>query len=188
MPTLGFADSGSAGDAQALAAELHDDAGVREEINTALVNVLPWGVSAVLHAGLVLLAVFMVWSTIAAVSDEEIIIPIATLSATPGAPLQIKETERVRERQTQRRTVQPAAAPSAAPAELKVEVPKLIGVTGAAGPQSINFGSAIDVGSGFKASFFGSGGNARRIVFLVDATGSLIDTFPHVIKIGRAHV
>ena len=181
MPILGFADSGTAGDPHPFQPE-PDDGGVREEINAALVNVLPWGVSAVFHAGLVLLALFVVWSTIAAVSDEDVIIPTVRLGPTPGPPLQIKQTERVERSRQTRRTVTPSHAPTTRPSEMTVEVPKLIGAVGTSSAQAVNFGSAVDVGSQFKASFFGSGGNARKIVFLVDATGSLIDTFPHVVN------
>ncbi len=37
-------------------------------------------------------------------------------------------------------------------------------------------------GGGFRATFGGTGGNARKLVYLVDASGSLIDTLPFVIR------
>lgn len=182
MPMFGFADPDPAGDDEVIDTGSRDDGAVRDEVGAALVNILPWGVSIVFHAGLVLMAIFVVWSTVVSAGDQQVIVPLVRLSATPGAPLEMTQSQRVQSSSSERRTVKPAPSRSVTPVEMKVDVPTLIGIEGAMGASRVNFGSAIDVGSGFKASFFGSGGNARRIVFLVDATGSLIDTFPLVIR------
>jgi hypothetical protein len=47
------------------------------------------------------------------------------------------------------------------------------------------FGSSTGSGTGegpFRSSFGGTGGNARLIVYVIDASGSLVDTLPFVIN------
>ena len=152
---------------------------VGDEIHSTLVALLPWGISIVFHLGIVLLAIFIVWSTIRSTDDEQPIIPIARLSPTPGAPLQQKTPERVRSmKSTARRTVTPTAAKSRLLSKINTQE-SLIGVAGAS--KASPFDAAIAQAAGFSASFFGSGGNARRIIYIVDASGSLIDTLPFVI-------
>lgn len=177
----------------AAAIEDEDDGSyVAEEVNQALMTVLPWGISVVFHAAIVLLAVFVAYTAVVQVPEEEIVIPVVKLSATPGAPLQVKEPDSVKQssqnRNTQRRVVQRQTAPQQTTNALtgKVETSTaIIGSSGGLGSGKASpFSSGLDgaAGAGFKASFFGSGGNARRIVFIVDATGSLIDTLPFVIQ------
>lgn len=160
----------------------HEEGAVREEVQTALINVLPWGISAVFHAALVLLAIFVVWTTIINVPDEEVIVPLVSLSPTPGAPEVQMRQEEVKERVTERRTVQKTPTQQTNPLTSKVEVKvPIIGVSGAAAAKAAPFGTTLDAAAAFETEVFGLGGNARRIVFVIDATGSLIDTFPFVI-------
>jgi VWA domain-containing protein len=148
----------------------------------ALTTYGPWAVSIVMHIGLVLLALFVVWSTVIANQQEQIIIPTARLSATPGAPLQIKQMPRLKADPIARRTVSPLRDKS--PVQL-LSQPKsdasLVGVLGASGDAN-PFEATISGGGELRAQFLGSGGNARRIAFVIDASGSLIDTFPFVIR------
>ncbi|MEZ6193347.1 MAG: VWA domain-containing protein [Phycisphaerales bacterium] len=168
------------------------DAGFREAVASAvptpppeedtLTTLLPWGVSFLLHAGLVLLALFVVWSTVMLTSDEKIIIPTARLSATPGAPLQIKETPRLKADPVARRTVSPLR--NKQPVQMltqPVSDASLVGVLGSSGDAN-PFEATLSGGGELRAQFLGSGGNARRIAFVIDASGSLIDNFPFVIQ------
>lgn len=148
----------------------------------ALTTLLPWGVSFLLHAGLVLLALFVVWSTVLLSNDEKIIIPTARLSATPGAPLQIKETPRLKADPTARRTVSPLR--NQQPVQMLTQPlsdATLVGVLGSSGDAN-PFEATISGGGELRAQFLGSGGNARRIAFVIDASGTLIDTFPFVLR------
>lgn len=159
----------------------HDDrAGVGEEINATLLALLPWGISIIFHAGLVLLAIFVVWSTVAGIDDDEVIVPIARLSETPGAPLQQKTFERVKTTtKTTRRTVTPTQSKSTLTSKVKTQA-ALIGVAG--GPSKASpFGAQIATGAQFDTKFFGSGGNARRLAFLVDWGGGMIDLHPQIL-------
>ncbi len=148
----------------------------------ALTTYLPWAVSILMHVGLVLLALFVVWSTVMANQQEQIIIPTARLSATPGAPLQIKQMPRLKADPIARRTVSPLRDKS--PVQLLSRPQSdaaLVGVLGSSGDAN-PFEATISGGGEVRAQFLGSGGNARRIAFVIDASGSLIDTFPFVIR------
>ena len=159
-----------------------DAANKVEPTEDAMTTYLPWAVSILLHVGLVLLALFVVWSTVMAQQEEKIIIPTARLSATPGAPLQIKQTPRLKADPIARRTVSPLRDKT--PVQLLSQPQSdaaLVGVLGASGDAN-PFEATISGGGELRAQFLGSGGNARRIAFVIDASGSLIDTLPFVIR------
>ena len=167
----------------AMAAERPDLPEPSAEVDEdAVSRLLPWGVSFAIHAGLVLLAIFVVWSTVVLTRDEQIIIPNARLSATPGAPLQLKQTPRLKTDPIARRTVSPIRKQS--PVRMLTQPrsdASLVGVLGSSGDAN-PFDATVAGGSELRANFLGSGGNARRIAFVIDASGSLIDNFPFVIR------
>lgn len=189
MPMLPFAETSSPPDPTASGPavdpaeppESGAEPTVAEEVHTALIQVLPWGISIVFHAALVLLAVFAVWSTIIHPSEEEVVVPLVRLSDTPGAPLEMTEIRRLDQPRVDRRTIQQADRSQDQPLTQKVELTTpLIGVEGLTGAKAAPFNTAIDASAQFKTNFFGAGGNARKIAFLVDATGSLTDSFPFI--------
>lgn len=147
-----------------------------------LTRVLPFTVSFLLHTALVLLALFVVWSAVIQRDEEPVIIPTARLSATPGAPLQIKQVQRLKADPIARRTVSPMR--NKTPIQMLTRPhseASLVGVRGSFGDAN-PFEATIAGGGELRAQFLGSGGNARRIAFVIDASGSLIDTFPFVIR------
>jgi len=158
-----------------------EDLAIDDPADDALTRLLPWAVSFVLHAVMVLLALFAVWSVIQQ-QEEQVIIPTARLSATPGAPLQIKQTPRLKADPVARRMVSPLRKQT--PMQMLTQPhsdASLVGVMGSSG--DANPFEAADAGGGeLRAQFLGSGGNARRIAFIIDASGSLIDTFPFVVR------
>jgi hypothetical protein len=152
-------------------------------VGDTLAGLLPWGVSILLHAGLVLLALFIVWRTVVAVEDEEAIIPQLVRSDNPTREMQSMETTTVSQAPSQ--ALQPVptevqADPSDLISEISIE-PMVMGVQGASGSPA-PFGLGVGDGAGMGVDFFGGGGNARNIAFVVDASGSLIDTLPFVIQ------
>lgn len=162
--------------------ELDDDEpSVAEEVNATLVALLPWGVSLVFHAALVLLALFVVWAVLQPQKDEEFIVPSVSLSDSPGAPVEMVQVQQVTESSSRRSPV-PAVKPSPAQTLTTVEAPDLTGFdTPDAGGSPMGV-SDMGEGAAYNTKFFGqSGGNARRIVYLVDASGSMVDLMPHVL-------
>jgi len=186
MFKLGFADARQPAPTdpavQDPALEEEEDPSVGEEAGAVVMALLPWGVSLLLHAALVLLAIFIIWAVISVEEEEELIIPDVRMSKNPGAPLTMKQMEQVKPSSARRsvtRTTTPTQT-SSVTTKVNLKTP-LIGVAGSAGGKSSPFGTTVGEGSGFNANFFGSGGNAKSIVFVVDASGSLLDTFPFVI-------
>jgi len=59
--------------------------------------------------------------------------------------------------------------------------PALVGVSGGGRGAASPFGVTSGEGAKLGGSFFGVGGNARKVVYVVDASGSLVDTMPFVI-------
>ncbi len=150
---------------------------VADEVNATLNLLLPWGISLLLHAGAVLVAVFAVWTVVAATTDEEDVVPVLELSPTPEAPLlQEAQVQIVQAAQTPAPVPTPTPQPD--PAETIDLSPQLVGL---AGPATTPFGATM-AGPQLQSSFMGSrGGNARNIAFLIDCSGSLVDTLPFVL-------
>lgn len=181
-------------------------------------TLLPWAISVMLHLGMLLIAVFLVWSTQEeAKENEEVIIPIARLSVTPGAALSMRQANASSAdlgAATARRTISSAAQTNTAVLSSKVNTSSSLSGVGPAGEGAGSgggsgggsgagaggsgwgggsggggggggkgnpFGTVVAGGGNFKATFYGTGGNARNIVYLVDASGSLIDVLPFVI-------
>ncbi len=145
---------------------------------------IPWLISLMLHVGLVLVAIFIVWSVQRDMEEEEDIIPIARLSATPRAALKVKATKTTTKqtRSTTRRTLTSRlTSKSQAALTGKVDTKTLTLGQSTAMSKANPFDAGMRSGSELEAKFFGTGGNARRIVYLVDASGSLIGTLPFVI-------
>jgi hypothetical protein len=161
-----------------------DRESISEAISGALTaGLLGWGVSLMLHAGVVLLGVFVVWSSIEQVNEEEVIIPIARLSEMPGTPIQVTTLQRNTQQSTARRSLSMAQSQSQTTLQTKVNTnTTLLGMTGgsaASAPSPI--GATIADAASFQVQFFGGGGNAKKLVFLIDASGSLLDSLQFVI-------
>ena len=161
-----------------------EDDSVRGEVAEVMTVILPWGIALLVHVVIVVLALVFAWATITILEEEENIIPIATLSDNPGAPLSMKQTQKVQEQATsQQRQISKVKTETVSNQVTKTtDAPKLIGVMGGEAGKSSPFGTLSGVGGPFKASFYGTGGNARRLAFVIDASGSLIDTLPFVIN------
>ena len=141
----------------------------------------PWLISFLLHAGLVLLAIFVVWSVQSGLEEEEVIIPIARLSAAPRPTLKVKAVRTTtRTASRARRTLSQRTAVTRTAVSGKV-VGKALALSSSRPAKASPFDTGVRTGAGLEAKFFSVGGNARRLVYLVDASGSLIDTLPFVI-------
>ena len=162
---------------------------VGDEVNTTLTILIPWAISILFHFAIILLAFFIVWSTITKEDEEKIIVPIARLSEQPGAPLTMTEQTEVTE-QSQPQAMTTPTTPTAKAsksvsslADMSTNQLKVVGAAGSAGGGKLTpFGAGAVGASSFKARFFGTGGNAKTLAYLVDASGSLIDTLPFVIQ------
>jgi hypothetical protein len=59
--------------------------------------------------------------------------------------------------------------------------PTELGIAGAVQASANPFGIGPNVGDGFNVGLFGNGGNAKSVAFVIDSSGSLLDTMPFVI-------
>lgn len=154
------------------------------EAGKAMQAIVPWAVSILAHAAMVLIAILWVWATVTQkLDEEEPIIPIATLSERPGAQTTVRTTNTPTSASQQKRSLEKTeqVVQKLTTSPVKVDQ-SLIGVQSASGESKASpFGNAT-VGSGpFGVGMFGSGGNAKRIAYVIDASGSLIDTLPFVV-------
>jgi len=158
------------------------DVSVREEAGATVLALLPWGISILAHAALVVLAFFVIWAVMADRAQEKLVVPELTFSEDAASPLKSATPERVtRERRTRSIAESRVPKPSLSEAmNVKLEM-NTIGIAGgAAGGSVFNpIGEAGDEDGRFVGEPIG---NASSVVFLVDASGSLLDTFPFVIE------
>lgn len=140
---------------------------------------VPWVISLAAHAGLVIAAVFIVWSVQQAFVEEDVIVPIVTLSETPGPPLEVQVAERV---ETPTETMAPVPAPTPTPMEADLELDlALPGLGEPVAAEAPSFELTIDDAAEFDTNFYGSGGNAKKIVFVLEADGSIISDYPQIV-------
>jgi hypothetical protein len=155
------------------------------ERSPLLLEAGPWLISVVIHGGLVVLTCFVIWRQVVE-REQSDVVPALELGQTAEAPLQLRETELERERaaESPEATAGESTDSPEPSSELEAEVEtetELIGSEGASGNPA-PFGTASEAGQEEQVKFFGLKGDARRVVFLIDATGSLIDTLPFVIE------
>ncbi|MCE9590289.1 MAG: VWA domain-containing protein [Planctomycetes bacterium] len=215
---LGFADqtpnSGALPEGKPPVEEGQEEPTVREEANLLLETLAPWGISILLHLGIVLLAVFMTWNSVQKldIEIEEPIIPISTFSATPGVPMtgRMSTSTAMASTKLSRSTSTSAAAlgpgktgvaglggtgtgggkgSGVGPGSGGGPGSMIIGFgtgggggAGGGGGSPFGTGTGGGGGGGLRVGFFGNGGNAKKIIYLIDASGSLIDTLPFVIN------
>lgn len=170
--------------------------GERKFVITVL---LPIALSVLFHLGLLLAATFIYWTVQnASTENDEYIVPIARLSETPGAALTLRQSTPDAPPElasTARRTVTPPALSSTNSLAGRVNTSTSLAGVGeagssgwgggppsgsASGSRGNPFGTVVPAGGQFKATFYGTGGNARTLIYLVDASGSLIDVLPFV--------
>jgi hypothetical protein len=187
MWMLGFADTSKnkpkdPNDPDADLEEEEDEDEGSSAVGGAMLDLAPWAISALTHVALVLLAIWMVWWSITKTVDEEIIIPSTNLSEKPGAPLSMKTMKKMKRSSSKRRSVTKVQTKTVSNVISKIKTTtRLIGVAGAAAGKSSPFGAAMGSDGPFASSLYGSGGNARRIAYVIDASGSLIDSLPFVV-------
>jgi len=141
--------------------------------------IVPWLASVVGHAVLVLLMLAIAWATYTLTQDKKTIVPDLRLGGPPVTPLTLTRLE------TSTLTV---STPTPTQEAAQRDTPQLTAPTAALSPavgmdrwldERPRFESA-QVDAQFATRFFGVGGNARRIVFVVDASASLIGTLQFV--------
>jgi hypothetical protein len=149
----------------------------------AVRRIVPWVVSAGIHAGLIGLGFLVTW-TVVALDDDEPVLVVAQFDALSYDPLVTLETDP----QPPQEQVPDAAAPSETfrralaetMADLDVAELSLALEAGPAAPAQVEFAPARGENT---ATFVGmTTSNARRIVYVIDASGSMIRSLQIVIE------
>ncbi len=188
--------------------EIIDDIPTSE---TVMGKVMPWMISILVHSAIILLGVLLVYVTVkehGKLEEEEVIIPVVSLGVKPGgpkvsgvmpgitgsptAPREIRTTSVSKYKDSlggaQGAGAGPTSGAGAGSAKVSTGLSGIIGTgggTGGGNPKGSPFGSVQGFGDGpFRApTMYGTGGgNAKKIVFCIDASGSLMDSIPFVIQ------
>jgi len=156
---------------------------------TIMAAAMPWVVSVFFHLGLLMVLALVTMIVFESYIPDSVIVPDMELSDNPGGVMNPGERDPQQEAQQPKPTDRRhhSRRESAIPADAGKTDKKIeligVGAGGMSGGALAKFG--LDVGgsgSGPRSSFFGSGGNAHHIVFVVDRSGSMVDTFDYVRK------
>lgn len=160
--------------------EDEDEVSVADEIGETMTLLMPWAISFMFHFALVLLALFVVWSSSAA-NEGETTVPVSKINKEikpkvdpmkkPDLPTVPNITRKVRSPTLKKGN--PLSDPSeASPSELST-----IGASGS--PSSFGHPAGTDNDG---VGFMGMGGSASTVVYVVDASGSMVESLPFVIN------
>lgn len=153
-----------------------------EDIAVAMGVFVPWAVSIVLHTALVVIAIAIVWITLPQIEAEEQIVPSAVFNQRANPALNWKATRTPTESRTRQRSVSKEVKVTRdITSKVKADT-ALIGVHAGAESKADPFAIGVGmVGVYGRGDFIGSPiGNAKHIAYVVDASGSLLDTLPFV--------
>ena len=162
-----------------------------DAVMVIMANLMPWVLSVFFHLGLALIMLFVVMIAEKTVAPN-VVIPDAVLSDDPGEIMEENQSRESQESKDQAREKQYSRRETAIQADkgkTKKRV-RLIGRGGSSGSSDMFGGMTASSGSGPRGSFYGSGGNAYHIVFVIDRSGSMVEVFDEVrmqmqLSIGR---
>ncbi len=155
--------------------ELHAEDDV---VMTAMAHVMPWVISLFFHVGLFLIMVFAVMIVVVEEGSAQVIIPDAFMSDDPGARMNPNKTKSLKNQQKKLVRKQFSKKETT----VKTKRPRLIALQGVGTPSGDMSPLGLNTGGakGPRSTFYGSGGNAHHVVFVIDRSGSMIDTFDFV--------
>jgi len=146
---------------------------------------LPWAASLIFHLGILVLMAFVVWSVQQVSRQRRIIVPAARLSDEPGSGLKSARPESPSADQdllSEMSLDLPVPTEPQTPAETpgRADMPLSViglGAGGAGTPLSAFSATGGGAGAAPSSSFMGTGGNAYRICYVIDRSGSMVLEF-----------
>ena len=162
--------------------ELQEES-VGDEVRKTVSALMPWGVSIFAHLGLVVLAFFLVWQTIER-QEEKPTVP--TLATTPDAYAMTQHDVMEQQPDSSSSMITPVIDVITPPKPVVIGFDKPI----VAIPNIADVGNGIDDGvvdqGGDGDGIFcllppHKPGGAKKVVFVIDASGSMVDVLPFVI-------
>jgi len=144
-----------------------------------------WGTSVVLHAAVLILAAFFAWQSYAVQPPFEYKSAVVAQSKKktvnrhrPKNKMHDDETSRGKMVPRPSSLARSMENPFPDVASNKMNVLEVIGVGG--GGKEFGGFEGLGTGSGRGSGFFGAGGEARQIVYVVDRSGSMTDSIDYV--------
>lgn len=141
---------------------------------------IPWMISIGAHLAMLPPALLVAWSVQTLRDESKEVIPVVSLSDTPLDTLDTQTLDRLDPIEVQA----PASAaqkptPETTDAELLLDALPGLGDPLAAAP---SFDLTVSDSPQTQVQFMGSGGNARNIVFVLEADGSIISDYPQIVN------
>lgn len=176
--------------AEPVAGALEEEDQERQEaMMGVMAKLMPWVISLFLHAGVLVILAFIAIVVYKGKVQANTIIPDMPLTDQPGGvlnpgemnpELKPKSLERINQKQWARRE---STIPTPDLGKTKSRI-VLFGRAGGAagGGPTAAFGLTAGGAGQYRSRFFGTGGSARNIVYVVDRSGSMLDTFDAVRK------
>jgi len=151
----------------------------------AMAMIMPWVISVFLHLGLFLIMLFLVMvSTGRGVEGKNVVIPDAVLNPLRPGGVMDPRTKTLSRSQNEKRTVvkrytkrEDRVDKGKTEKTVELLAPSADGAKGGAAELGL---TNSDSRGGPRSRFFGSGGNAYHIVYVVDRSGSMAPTFDEV--------
>ena len=138
-------------------------------------------ISLFFHVGIALVCLFFTFIVVVAKDQLKLVLPDAAMTDDPGGTLTQREVTMDRSKRSETKTRRRSTVENPIPVDAgKTSKRLVIGVGGVAGSGGIGFVSGG--GGGARSSFFGSGGTAHHIVYVIDRSGSMTATFDVVSK------
>jgi hypothetical protein len=150
-----------------------------------MAKAMPWMITVAIHGAIFMLLVVLIAVTVKAIDEaQNIPIPDANITDNPGGSMSptdspmIDKTQSVKPSEARQSEVESTS--SVDTGELETEVTSY-GVAGGGASGGNPFGSGDGGGGGgYPGSFFGEGGTAKHIVYVIDRSGSMHGTFDAV--------
>lgn len=180
---LGFSDTSSGS-----SRPTDDSDHSADEASAALVSLLPWGVSILFHVGLVLIAIFVIWSTIKQPQENDRLIEVESSIIQEEPQLDALPSDDAN-------PLADSTTPNPRVPPRPVDRPSTVLDTTIGAEGAVALGDVFEDGGADKPGPFdmttpggGTDGvnfivkdSAKRIAFVIDASGSLLDSMPFVI-------
>lgn len=155
-----------------------------EAVIGAMATIMPWVISVFLHLGVFLIMLFFVMVSVNTKIPPSIVIPDAAMDMkNPGGVMNPK-TATVSKSRNERRTVvkrytkrEDQVDKGKTEQTVQLLAASSDGARGGAADLGL---TNSDAAGGPKSRFFGGGGNAHHIVYVVDRSGSMAPTFQEV--------
>lgn len=172
-------------------AEVAEEPVHESEVMTVMARIMPWIISVFFHAGVVMiltLAGLMAQGAAGANPDgsDDVIVPDAAWSDEPGGSLQPSKAAASNDNNTSTITrsdyAKRDAVADAGFTARRAAISVAGGISASVGSGS-GKGDMLGLrsgGGGPKSTLFGKGGNAHHVVYVIDRSGSMLDTFDYV--------